>query len=212
MRLRTACVVHTVVGCAVTPRMWTRRLAISRADHRVGAARWCRGGGSPWQQPGCLKVRQWVSIQQGAGPRCLAARMRRMVPVPMWCPSRVSSPWMRRCPQRGLSRASRMMSSRSSAPMRRRPGGLRIGPFLGDQALVPGQESGGGDESVATQLAGQEPGQGGQSARSGQVGRAGPSCRRSTMTSCRSVNVSAMSVLLRRQSSASQDSIRVMVR
>jgi hypothetical protein len=91
-------------------------------------------------------------------------------------------------------------------------GRARIGPFLGDQALVPGQEGGGGDESVATQLAGQEPGQGGQNARSGQVGRAGPSCRRSTMTSCRSVNVSAMSVLLRRQSSASQDSIRVMVR
>jgi putative transposase len=60
--------------------------------------------------------------------------------------------------------------------------------------------------------AAEEPGQGGQNARSGQVGRAGPSCRRSTMTSCRSVNVSAMSVLLRRQSSASQDSIRVMVR
>ena len=49
-------------------------------------------------------------------------------------------------------------------------------------------------------------------ARSGQAGRAGPSCRRSTVTSCRSVSVSAMSVLLRRQSSASQDSIRVMVR
>ena len=49
-------------------------------------------------------------------------------------------------------------------------------------------------------------------ARSGQAGRAGPSWRRSTVTSCRSVSVSAMSVLLRRQSRASQDSIRVMVR
>ena len=41
-------------------------------------------------------------------------------------------------------------------------GRARVGPFLGDQASVPGQQGGGGDESVAAQLAGQEPGQGGQ--------------------------------------------------
>jgi hypothetical protein len=46
---------------------------------------------------------------------------------------------------------------------------VRVGPFLGDQASVPGQ----------------------------QDGRAGPSCRRSTVTSCRSVSVSAISALLR---------------
>jgi hypothetical protein len=39
---------------------------------------------------------------------------------------------------------------------------VRVGPFLGDQAPGPGQEGGGGDEAVAAQLAGQEPGQGGQ--------------------------------------------------
>ena len=38
----------------------------------------------------------------------------------------------------------------------------RVGPFLGDQALVPGQQGGGGDEAVAAQFAGKEPGQGGQ--------------------------------------------------
>jgi hypothetical protein len=44
----------------------------------------------------------------------------------------------------------------------RAAGPARVGPFLGDQAPVPGKQGGGGDEPVAAQLAGQEPGQGGQ--------------------------------------------------
>jgi hypothetical protein len=32
MRFRAAYVVHTIVGWAVTPRMWTRRLAISMTN------------------------------------------------------------------------------------------------------------------------------------------------------------------------------------
>jgi len=44
----------------------------------------------------------------------------------------------------------------------RATGSVRVGPFLGDQASVPGQECGGGDEAVAAQFAGEEPGQGGQ--------------------------------------------------
>src|SRR6476469_7209781 len=43
----------------------------------------------------------------------------------------------------------------------RAPRPVRVGPFLGDQAPVPGQEGGGGDEAVAAQFAGEEPGQGG---------------------------------------------------
>jgi hypothetical protein len=39
---------------------------------------------------------------------------------------------------------------------------VRVGPFLGDQASVPGQEGGGSDESAAAQFAGEESGQGGQ--------------------------------------------------
>ena len=39
---------------------------------------------------------------------------------------------------------------------------VRVGSFLGDQASVPGQQGGGGDEAVAAQFAGQGPGQGGQ--------------------------------------------------
>ena len=38
----------------------------------------------------------------------------------------------------------------------------RIGPFLGDQASVPGQEGGRCDEAMAAQLSGQDSGQGGQ--------------------------------------------------
>jgi hypothetical protein len=38
----------------------------------------------------------------------------------------------------------------------------RVGPLFRDQVAVPGQQGGGGDESVAAQFAGQESGQGGQ--------------------------------------------------
>jgi hypothetical protein len=54
----------------------------------------------------------------------------------------------------------------------RAAGPVRVGPFLGDQASVPGQEGGGCDEPVAVQFAGQEPGQGGQECSVGP-GRAG---------------------------------------
>ena len=56
----------------------------------------------------------------GASPRPTAQQ-----PVRRNCETRgVSSPWMRRCPQRGFSRARRMTSSRSSLSMRGRPGQL----------------------------------------------------------------------------------------
>jgi hypothetical protein len=95
----------------------------------------------------------------------------------------------------------------------RAAGSVRVGPFSGDQASVPGQECGGGDEAVVAQLVGEEAGQGGQECPVGP-GWAGWAelAARSTVTSCRSVSISAISTLLRRLSSASQDSIRVKVR
>src|SRR4051812_29145968 len=54
MRLRAACVVHAVVGCAVTPRMWTRRLAIHDEQHVETA------------QPGGVEVEE-VGGQQSGG-------------------------------------------------------------------------------------------------------------------------------------------------
>jgi hypothetical protein len=89
---------------------------------------------------------------------------------------------------------------------------VRVGPFLGDQASVPGQQGGGVTRRWRRSSRGRSLAKADRSARSDQAGRAGPSCRRSTVTSCRSVNVSAISALLRQQSSASQDSIRVKVR
>ena len=56
-----------------------------------------------------------------------------------------------------------------------------VGPVLGDQAPVPGQESGVGDEAVAAQFAGEEPGQGGQERSVGPGWAAGPSWRRAVI-------------------------------
>jgi hypothetical protein len=54
----------------------------------------------------------------------------------------------------------------------RATGRVRVGPSLGDQAAVPGQQGGGGDQTVAAQFARQDPGQGGQECSVGP-GRAG---------------------------------------
>jgi hypothetical protein len=43
----------------------------------------------------------------------------------------------------------------------RTTGRARVGPLLGDQTSVPGQQGGGCDESVVAQFAGHDPGQGG---------------------------------------------------
>ena len=39
---------------------------------------------------------------------------------------------------------------------------VRVGPSSGDQAAVPGQQGGGGDDPMLTQVAGEQPGQSGQ--------------------------------------------------
>jgi len=54
----------------------------------------------------------------------------------------------------------------------RATGRVRVGPSLADQPAVPGQQGGGGDQTVAAQLVGQDPGQGGQECSVGP-GRAG---------------------------------------
>jgi hypothetical protein len=76
-------------------------------------------------------VRQPVSVHRDAGAMRAVPRIRRIAPAPMRCPSRVSSPWMRRCPQRGFSRANRTTRSRSSSSIggRRRGGNpTSVGP------------------------------------------------------------------------------------
>jgi hypothetical protein len=68
-------------------------------------------------------------------------------------------------------------------PVRR----VRVGPFLCDEAAVPGQKRGGRDESVATQSRGSSRASAERIGRSGQEGRGGPTWRRRTVTSSRSV-------------------------
>ena len=57
----------------------------------------------------------------------------------------------------------------------RATGRVRVGPFLGDQAVVPGQQGGGGDEAVAAQFVGRSLARADRSvpgrARTGGLGR-----------------------------------------
>jgi hypothetical protein len=107
------------------------------------------------------KVRQRSSRAAGGGIRC-ERRILRMVPAPIRCPRRRSSPWTRTTPQRGLSRASLTISSASSPASGGRPGALGWVHFLGDHAPVPAQQCSRGDDPVRPQRLGQEPGQRGE--------------------------------------------------
>jgi hypothetical protein len=71
-----------------------------------------------------------------------------MVPAPTGWPGPTSSSWMRRCPQRGFSRARRTTRSRRSSSIRGRPGRWGMGPVPPDQPSVPGQPGGRGDDAV----------------------------------------------------------------
>jgi len=56
--------------------------------------------------------RQVLLSRRGAGPSPAADRIRRIVPSPTRCSSRMSSPWIGRHPHRAFSLASRLTSSR----------------------------------------------------------------------------------------------------
>lgn len=107
-------------------------------------------------------VRQPVSTPRGGGPVRAAARIRRIVPAPTRWPSPTSSPWMRRCPHPGFSWASRRTRFRNSSLIDGRPGRVRIRPVPLDQAAVPGQQRGRGDDLTFPQLARQGTDQCGQ--------------------------------------------------
>ena len=64
---------------------------------------------------------------------------------------------MRRCPQRGFCLASDAGSLRD----RRAPGGVRVGPFLLDQAPVPGEQGASRHDPLYPEVPGQQPRQGG---------------------------------------------------
>ena len=107
-----------------------------------------------WEARNC---RQVGGARRGAGVSPAAARIRRIVPAPMRYPRPRSSPWMRRCPHRGFCPASRRTSSRISSGTGGRPAAFGIGPFLLDQAPVPGEQGGGCHDPVQRQVPGQQP-------------------------------------------------------
>ena len=108
------------------------------------------------------KVRQWVSVPRGAGPRRVGGQDAAdgagadvvSEPGELALDAAVSPARVLPC-KADDELAQFAVDARAARP-------VRVGPFLGDQASVPGQEGGGGDEAVAAQFAGEQPGQGGQ--------------------------------------------------
>ena len=75
-RFRACWVVHTAVGWAVTPRIWTRRLVISMTNstysrRRVIVSTWKKSVASSPDAWVRRNVRHVVSMPRGAGPICL---------------------------------------------------------------------------------------------------------------------------------------------
>jgi hypothetical protein len=122
-------VVHWPVGLAVIPARWTRLVACSmtnstwnRLSNAVStqaksvamiACDWDRMN---WDQVGPVRSR--------VGLIPAARRIFQTVEAAMVCPSRRSSPWMRRYPQFGFSLARRLVSRRRCGSMGGRPRGL----------------------------------------------------------------------------------------
>ncbi len=125
-RLRACWAARGPVGCAVTPRMCTRRVWISitkntyrRLRNTVSACRKSHARiPAAWEVRNC---RQAGDARRGAGVSPAAARIRRMVPAAMRYPRPASSPWLRRCPHRGFCLASCWTSARISAGTGGRP-------------------------------------------------------------------------------------------
>jgi transposase-like protein len=99
----------------------------------IRAYRVCRKTVSTVKQSQATSTSQWrrmTSRHDGARRRCEAGgtrcrrRAARTAEALTACPSVASSPWMRRCPQRGCSQARRRMRASISAGMGGRPPGL----------------------------------------------------------------------------------------
>jgi hypothetical protein len=101
--LRPCCVVHSPVGCSVTPRMRIRRVACSitartwawvpssRSAVKKSQARIA----SAWERRNCDQV---GPVRRGAGSMPLAFRISHTVDAATLTPSPASSPWILRPP------------------------------------------------------------------------------------------------------------------
>jgi hypothetical protein len=126
-RLRACCAVQAPSGRAVTPRIWTRRVATSMANRTYSRRRkivstWEKSQASRPSAWVRRNARQEVSRARGAGRGFLARMIRRTVAALTCWPGRVSSPCTRRYPQAGFSRASRSTRSWLSWLVLGRPG------------------------------------------------------------------------------------------
>jgi len=118
--------------------------------------------------------------------------MRRIVPVPMWCPSRSSSAWMRRCAHRGFSRARRITSSRSVLSMRGRPTGFGKVHFLVMRRRCQASSVAGVTSRWRRSSRGSSRASADRIARSGHAGRGRVIWRRRTAISWRGMSTSTI--------------------
>ena len=163
-RLRACWATQSAVGCAVTPRMCTRRLACSTTAKQYSLV---RSTVSQWKKSHAKIPLAWArrnSAQVGPerrGDGSIPARVRiaQTVEAPTLWPMLASSPPMRRYPQSGFSPARRRISLRSGGDVGG-PGLLALGgPSSCDHVGVPTQERAGGDEQMSATGRGQESGQ-----------------------------------------------------
>jgi len=129
MRFRAAWVVQGPVGLAVIPRRWTRLVACSmtnstcnRLSNTVSTqAKSVAMMPVAWERMNCAHV---GPVRSRVGLIPAALRIFQTVEAAMVCPSRRSSPWMRRYPQAGFSPANRMIKARTSGSTGGRPRGM----------------------------------------------------------------------------------------
>ena len=150
-------VVHPAVGWAVTPSMWTRRVAISitintYSRRSVMVSIWKRSvANSP---DACVrkKVRQLASTTRGAGPILPAARIRRIVPHQPGGRDRPVRLALGGAPNRDFAgRLEDKVTYRVAD--RRTSGSVRVSPVPTGRASVPGRQRGRGDDPMVPQLA-----------------------------------------------------------
>lgn len=129
-RLRACWVAQAAVGCAVMPATCRRRVWCSR---KIRAYRRCRPMVSMWRKSQVIRQvacaernsRQVGPARRGAGSIPAARRICQTVEAAIGCPSRASSPWIRRWPHRLFSRARRGTSFLTAVCGGGRPGPRR---------------------------------------------------------------------------------------
>ena len=144
--------------------------------------------------PWACAVRNWVHVgpaRRGAGPTPALARITQIVLGASRYPSPASSPWMRRHPQVGLSRASRNTNSRTCAVTGGRPG-VRLG-YVHRRAIrarCHRNRVAGATKNAAHRPRGNSFDNPANTARSAGSRSSRRTCRRSTATWCRSTSTS----------------------